>query len=156
MIDTDECIDWDELFTSLPPEELDKLAILRIMECSNGIVQYMFRDEEEDALPIRETRSLMGFSMSSIKRMKIPLESETIEFAEKTKEVIKLVRDFYVRGMKFQDDDAYAIFLVASRACIRACGLERLQAAKDKLFAHCYAAPSYVWQWGLDYCEQFL
>ncbi len=37
------------MFNSLPSEELDKLAFLRIIECGNGIVQFMFRDNAPDA-----------------------------------------------------------------------------------------------------------
>ena len=35
-------------------------------------------------------------------------------------------------------------------------GMERLQAAKDKLFDQCYAMPAYAWDFGLDYCRNFL
>ena len=116
----------------------------------------MFRDKAPDALPIEETRQLMGFSMSSIKRQQIVLDSETIEFTPKVKEIMTQVRDLYVRGMKMQDDEAYAEFLKSSLACLQACGIDRLEAAKDKLFADCYAAPSFVWQYGIDYCRNFL
>ena len=148
--------DWTKTFNSLSSEELDALAVLRIIECSNGIVQYMFRDSEPDALPIEDTRRLMGFSMSSIKRQQIVLDSETIEFSDEVKEIMTKVRDLYVRGMKHGDDDAYSDFLRSSLACLQACGLDRLEAAKDKLFADCYAAPSFVWQYGLDYCKNFM
>ena len=147
---------WDETFQNLPDAELDKLALLRIIECSNGICQYMFRDSEPDALSIDDTRKLMGFSMSSIKRGRIVLESETIEFSDETKEIMSNVRDLYVKGMKHQDDDAYAEFLVSSLACMIACGLDRLVEARQKLYNDCYAAPSHVWDYGLNYCKGFM
>ena len=28
---------WDALFSALPPEELDKVALLRMIECTNGV-----------------------------------------------------------------------------------------------------------------------
>ena len=148
--------DWTATFNSLPPEELDALAVLRIVECSNGIIQYMFRDKVPDALSVEDTRQAMGFSMSSIKRMQIVLESETIEFADATKKIMGDVRDLYLRGMKRGDDEAYAEFLRSSLACLQACGLPRLQAARDKLFADCYSMPPYAWDYGLDYCRNFL
>ena len=147
---------WTETFESLPPEELDKLAVLRIMECTNGIIQYKFRDNEPDALSPEDTRKAMGFSMSSIKRMQIVLDNETIEFADDTKDIMSNVRDLYIRGMKRNDDEAYSEFLVTSLACMNACGIERLQAARKKLFDNSYSMPTYTWQWGLDYCRNFM
>ena len=147
---------WKDTFESLPDEELDKLAVLRVLECANGIVQYMYRDGDKDALSIEDTRRLMGFSMSSIKRQQIVLESETIEFSPDVKEIMTQVRDLYVSGMKHNNDEDYAEFLKSSLACLQACGIDRLEAAKDKLFADCYAAPPYVWQFGIDYCKGFM
>ena len=148
--------DWTAVFKSLPDEELDKLAVLRIIECSNGIIQYMLRNGDADALSLDETRQAMGFSMSSIKRMQIVLENETIEFAPETKQIMGDVRDLYISGMKRNNDDDYAEFLRSSLACLQVCGMERLQAAKDKLFANCYAMPAYAWDFGLGYCRNFL
>lgn len=148
--------DWNQVFDRCTNEELDKLALLRIIECSNGIIQYMYRDQAPDALTLEETREAMGFSMSSIKRMKIVLENEIIEFSDDTKKIMADVRALYVSGMKRNNDEDYAEFLRASLACLQACGIERLQAAKDKLFANCYAMPPYAWDYGLDYCRMFM
>ena len=35
---------WKEIYGNLPSDELDKIAILRVMECTNGVIQYAFRD----------------------------------------------------------------------------------------------------------------
>jgi len=147
---------WSETFNSLSSDELDALAVLRLAETTNGVFQFLYRDSEPDALPIEETRKLMNFSMSSIKRQQIVLESETIEFNDKVKEIMTKVRDLYIKGVKLNNDQAYEEFLRASLACLLACGLERLEAAKDKLFDQCYAAPPYVWQFGMDYCKNFM
>ena len=143
---------WTELFENLPDEEKDKLAVLRVLECSNGIIQFAFRDKTPDALSVEDTRKAMGFSMSSIKRMQIVLENETIEFAEPTKDIMALVRKYYISGMKQGSDEDYAEFMLASIACMKACGIPRLKEAKDKLFANCYAFPAYTYDWGLVYC----
>ena len=29
---------WEQAFRALPSEELDKLAVLRVMECTNGVI----------------------------------------------------------------------------------------------------------------------
>ncbi len=149
-------IDWETTFESLTDQEKDALAVLRVVETANGVFQNLYRDNEPDALPIEDTRRLMGFSMSSIKRQQIVLDSETIEFTPRVKEIMVQVRDLYLKGAKHGDDDAYAEFLKSSLACLQACGIDRLIAAKDKLFDQCYAAPSFVWQYGLDYCKNFM
>ena len=140
---------WTKIFEDLPEEELTKLAILRIMETTNGVIQFMHRDGDPEALSLEETRKAMGFSMSAIKRMKIVLENETIEFADETKEIMGKVRELYVSGMKRNNDADYAEFMKASIACMNACGLGKLKSAKDRLFSNCYAFPAYTYDWGL-------
>ena len=147
---------WFDEFTALPDEELDKLAILRIIETSNGLIQYAYRDSTDEALSIEDTRKAMKFSMTSIKRMQIELENETIEFADDTKELMTKVRTLYLSGMKNNNDEDYAEFLVASLACFRACGLERLEQAQAKLYSDCYQMPSHTWDWGLTYARTFM
>ena len=148
--------DWTTEFTSLPSEELDALAVLRIIETSNGIIQFMFRDKEADALSVEDTRKAMGFSMSAIKRMQIVLEDGTIDFSDETKDIMGRVRELYLAGMKNGDDEAYEKFLDASHACLLACGFDRLFAAKSRLYNECYAMPPEAWDWGLAYCIQFM
>jgi len=148
--------DWTKTFEDLPDEELTKLAILRVMECTNGIIQFMHRDKDPEALSIEETRKAMGFSMSAIKRMQIVLENETIHFAEPTKDIMADVRKLYISGMKQNNDEDYAEFMRASVACMKACGHYRLKSAKDKLFSNCYAFPPYTYDWGFGYCLSLL
>ena len=148
--------DWNTLFTSLSDEELDKLAVLRIIETSNGCIQQLFRNEDPDALSVEETREAMKFSMGSIKRMQIVLDDETITFAEPTQAIMADVRELYIKGQKQGDDEAFAEFLRASYACLSACGVDRLMHAKSKLYNHCYALPAHTWDWGLDYCLSFM
>ena len=94
--------------------------------------------------------------MSSIKRMQIVLENETIDFAPETKEIMGRVRELYVSGMKRNNDEDYAEFMKASIACMNACGLAKLKSAKDRLFSNCYAFPAYTYDWGLSYCISLL
>ena len=148
--------DWKEKFEALPEEELDALAVLRVIETSNGCIQNLFRNKEPDALSVEETREAMKFSMSSIKRMQIVLDDETIDFAEPTKAIMSDVRDLYVKGQKMGDDVAFAEFLRASHACLQACGVQRLIDAKSKLYDNCYALPAHTYDWGLNYCLSFM
>ena len=55
---------WKEKYNELTDSELNKIAILRVMECTNGVIQHAFRDGAEYALPIEQTRDTMKFSMS--------------------------------------------------------------------------------------------
>ena len=56
-------IDWNTRFQALPDTEKDKIALLRVIECTNGCIQFKFRDEDEDALSVEETRNSMKFSI---------------------------------------------------------------------------------------------
>jgi hypothetical protein len=148
--------DWETLYNALPDEELDKIALLRVMECTNGIIQYAHRDNASYKLPIEETRRAMKFSMSSIKNMAIPLKNETVTFAPETEELMREARDLYSKGVKFGDDDAYAEFMKISAASAKACGFKRLMKAKDILAENIDDIPSETLIWGVEYLNQFL
>ena len=115
--------DWLELYEALPSEELDKIAVLRIMECTNGIIQYAHRDDADYKLSIEDTRKAMNFSMGSIKRMEIKLTDETIKFAPETEELMRQARELYINGVKKGSDDDYSEFMEISSATAKACGL---------------------------------
>jgi hypothetical protein len=145
-------VNWDELFTSLSDDELDKLALLRVIECSNGVIQHRFRDKHPGALDVDETRRAMKYSMGAIKTMSIQLDdTPLITFADDTKSIMHDVRDLYLSGVKRNNDEDFAKFLVASLACLRACGIERLENAHTQLFNDCYELPAHTYRWGMDY-----
>jgi hypothetical protein len=56
-------IDWDARFSALPDAEKDKIALLRLVECTNGCIQHTYRSEEDDTLTVDEVRDAMKFSM---------------------------------------------------------------------------------------------
>ena len=117
---------WKREFGELPEEELDKVAMLRLIECTNGIIQYAHRDEEEWALPIDQTREAMQYSMGSIKRMQIDLKERSVTFEEPTETLFKAIRDLYIEGVKMGNDEAFEKFLDASKTNLLVCGKERL------------------------------
>ena len=147
--------DWKTLYNNLPSEELDKIAVLRVMECTNGIIQYAHRDNASYKLSIEETRRAMKFSMSSIKNLQIPLKEETITFAPETQELMRQARDFYVRGMKQGDDEAYAEFMRISKESARACGMERIIKAQKLIEEQVDDIPTRTIVWGVEYLMQF-
>lgn len=138
-------------------EDLDKVAILRVMECANGVVQHMFRGNHPGKLSDEDTRKAMQFSMGSIKRLTIDLGDEVITFEEHLGELIAEMRELYIDGIKKHIPEAYDEFFVASDATVKACGRERIENAtnklKEKIAEH---IPPHAIQWGADYLEQFL
>jgi len=143
--------DWDQLFGNLPDEEKNKIALLRVIECSNGVVQYMFRDQDPDALSIEETRDAMKFSMGCMKTMSIPLKSHTVTFAEETASVMKEVRELYISGFKNGNQEDMEEFLRASKANLNAVGQKRILEARQIVFDEVDDIPPCALDWGLGY-----
>ena len=148
--------DWDAEFSALSPEDLDSIAVLRVLECTNGICQHRFRDGDDDALDADETRRAMKFSMGSIKRMQIVLDDGNVDFSDTAKELMGRVRELYLSGVKRNNDADFAEFMVSSVASLKACGLPRIMEAKSRLYNHCYDLPSYTYDWGLAYILSLL
>ena len=142
---------WDEVFGSLSDEEKNKIAILRVIECSNGVVQHMFRANDEDALSIEETRDAMKFSMGCMKTMTIPLKSHTVTFAEETASVMREVRELYISGFKNGNQEDLEEFMRASKANINAVGRKRILEARQIVFDEVDDIPPCALDWGLGY-----
>lgn len=147
---------WDELFGNLPDSEKDKIAVLRVMECTNGCIQYAYRDQKPYALSLDDTRKAMKFSMSCMKNMSIPLKEEIITFAPETEEICREVRELYIKGFKQGDDEAYEEFMNSSDACVNAIGKERIVKAREVLAQNVDDIPPEALDWGVYYMMQFL
>ena len=147
---------WKETWAKCTDEELDNLALLRVMECTNGVIQHMFRDQSPLALTVEETRVAMKFSMSSIKNLEIPLGKETVKFEGELAEAMRDVRDLYIQGVKHGNDEAFSEFMVCSAASAQAVGQERIQKAVDTLTLYASAEFPYgTPKWGQQYLSQF-
>jgi len=147
---------WKETWANCSPEELDGIAVLRVMECTNGIIQHLFRDGAPEALSVDETRVAMKFSMSSIKNLEIPLGDTTLKFDGPVAEAMRDARDLYIQGVKHGDDEAYDEFMVCSVTSARAVGEGRIQNAVDTLIEHAsHAFPHGTPRWGQQYLSQF-
>ena len=146
--------DWQALFENLSDEEKDGIALLRVMECTNGVIQFAYRGNEPYALPIEKTREVMNFSMGCIKRWTIPLKEGDVTFSNETVEVLKEVREWYQKGKK--DDAAFAEFMRASAASAKACGKERIIKASEILAENFDVFPDGTLNWGVGYLMQFL
>ena len=143
--------DWNAIFQALPDEEQDKLALLRVIETSNGVIQSLFRNGDPDALSPEETRTAMKFSMSCMKTQTIPLGDEVIVFAPETAEIMREVRELYISGFKQQNDEDYEEFMKASVANLNAIGKERILDARQILFCSLYEIPAHCLDWGISY-----
>ena len=146
---------WDEVFGSLSDGEKNKIALLRVIECSNGVVQYAYRDKQIYALSPYETRRAMKFSMGCMKTMSIPLKVNTITFEEETADILREVRELYVSGFKNGNDEDMQEFLKASKANLNAVGPKRILEAKQIVSDEVDAIPDVALDWGLQYIFGF-
>ena len=142
---------WNKIFEALPDEEQDKLALLRVIETSNGVIQSLYRNGDPDALSLEETRTAMKFSMSAMKTQTIPLGDEVITFAPETAEIMKEVRELYISGFKNNNQIDYEEFMRASVANLNAIGKERIIDARQILFYNLYDIPAHCLDWGIQY-----
>ena len=142
---------WNKIFEALPDEEQDKLALLRVIETSNGVIQSLYRNGDPDALSPEETRISMKFSMGCMKTQEIPLGDEVIVFASETAKIMSEVRELYISGFKQQNQEDYEEFMVASVANLGAIGKERILKARTILFNDLYDIPVHCIDWGLSY-----
>ena len=147
---------WKEIYGNLPSDELDKIAILRVMECTNGVIQHAFRDGAEYALSVDDTRRAMKFSMGCIKRMEIPLGEEVITFDEDLKEIFGEIRDLYISGAKNGNDEDFREFMKISIIMYNVLGKDRILNAQKLLSQHIVEIAPDKLEWGVDYIMQFI
>lgn len=118
---------WYKIWSSQTQEVLDATAIIRVMECTNGCVQYGHRLESPHALPIEQTRLAMKTSMSAIKTKKLPLPTgEVIEMPEEAIPLMDQARELYQK-MKTRDEAAYDEFFALSTAHFHVLGKELIE-----------------------------
>ena len=111
---------WKDIWLSQSPEVLDATALIRVIECTNGCVQYAFRDGDEmefsfkqGCISTEQTRECMKLSMGTIKNKVLPLPDGTeVVLPEECHPIMNEARDLYVRGFKQNDKDAMEEFLI--------------------------------------------
>tara|TARA_B100000900_G_scaffold217572_1_gene184299 strand:+ start:89 stop:541 length:453 start_codon:yes stop_codon:yes gene_type:complete len=148
--------DWKTIFENLSEDDKFKLAVLRVIECTNGIIQYAHRENRSYAVSIEETRRAMKFSMSSIKNLIIPLGDEEIIFDGDIVEHFTDIRNLYLSGAKRGNDEDYEEFMRASGIMIKVLGEERIVKAHDYLFDKVTELDPNKLVWGVDYMRQYL
>jgi hypothetical protein len=124
--------EYVDFWSEQTEEGLDSVALIRAIECTNGCVQYAFRDEEPWALDLEQTRLCMKTSMTFIKTKKLELvDGRVIECDPSVIDALNKVRDIYIKGFKQGDDDAMMEFYAQSLAQFFVIGREKLNKKFD-------------------------
>jgi len=127
---------WKDIWSSQSQEVLDATALIRVMECTNGCIQHAFRDEDERALSVEQTRECMKLSMGTIKNKVLPLPDgrTKVILPEECHEIMNTARDLYVRGFKQGDEEALEEFFALSKAHFQVLGRQLID-EKFRFFA---------------------
>lgn len=148
---------WAEFYSSCTEDELGGIALLRVIECSNGCIQHLFRANDPRALCIEKTRETMKFSMGLMKEMSFSLGDQTYSFSPNTEKHLREIRELYVRGFKNKDDEALEEFYQSSYACIRALGNDRIIEAGNKVRKYLSDVfPEHTVTWGENYLQNLI
>jgi len=127
---------WLKIWESQTPEVIKATALIRAMECTNGCVQHAFRDNDEAALDIDQTRLAMKTSMSAIKTKVLPVPGEEdITMPEEAIPLMEEARKSYQK-MKTDDPDAYDEFYALSTAHFHVIGEELMEQAFEYFRYH--------------------
>jgi hypothetical protein len=118
------------IWEKIDPEDLDKLALIRALEVTNGCTQWAYRRGDKDCLPIEKTQQCMKLSMSSIKNKEIKLnDGKIIKYIGNLAELMDESRSLYIDAFKNniqgKDEEFYAIstaqFLVHGQERMNKC-----------------------------------
>jgi hypothetical protein len=127
---------WRDIWRSQSQEVLDATALIRVVECTNGCVQHAFRDGDERALSVEQSRECMKLSMGTIKNKVLPLPDgrTKVILPEECHEIMNTARDLYVRGFKQGDEEALEEFFALSKAHFQVLGRQLID-EKFRFFA---------------------
>lgn len=119
-----------EEFLGFPDSTLEKLAILRALEVTNGVTQWAFRRGDEEALPVEKNRICMNMVMGFMKQIEMEFPSRgKIEFNEVEKEFVRAGRKIYQDAFKHNVKGVDRQFYAGSTAQFIAYGHDRLNRA---------------------------
>ena len=147
---------WPELLRQIPSAEFEKLAILRVLECSNGMIQLRFREGTPTRSMWTTRAGPCNFPCAASKPWKFPWEMRSFALTAPHRTFSKKSERSNVDGIKRNHSGSRSEFFRASRANLEAIGHERLKRAHRRLFADCYDLPVHTLDWGMDYINDFL
>jgi len=141
----------------------DQVALIRAVECTNGCVQYAYRDQEPYALSLEQTRACMKLSMGFILSKEITLPgselspSEHVVISPNVAPMVDKMRELYLNGFKYHDRTALRQFYAHSVAMLNLIGRERIDRAIFTLQEHFKDVfTEFFIQFGQGYMAQFL
>lgn len=118
-------------------EELDNLAILRVLEVTNGCTQWGFRRKDPECLSVEQTRECMQVVIGFIKAKKIDFpHGESISFTPAIEQLIEEGRDLYQAAFKHNQADQEREYYAYSTAQFMVYGRQRLQRAFQTIQQH--------------------
>jgi hypothetical protein len=120
---------WESLWRKQSETGKQHAALIRAIECTNGCIQYAYRDGVTD-LSLDQTRECMKLSMSAIKNKQIRLKNgEMIGFDPTIHVILDETRDIYIAGFKHGDDEKLMEFYAQSVAIFYVLGRDRIDDA---------------------------
>lgn len=150
-------MNWEAFYGNLDESNLCAIALLRVIECTNGCIQHAFRAKSPAALSVEETRTAMQFSMAAMKNLSFRVGDQEFAFEGEVAEGLRRARDLYVQAFKQGNEAAMDEFFECSEACVQALGKERLYSAAATVTAYLTDVyPARAVGWGLDYLLRLL
>lgn len=143
---------WLKFFSSLSEDQLQALALLRVIECTNGCIQHAYRDKRPNALGVEETRKAMKYSMAAMKELAFKVGDTGYTFSGETAQGLREARKLYIRAFKDNEETAMEEFMDCSIACVQTLGEARIREAgvkvQENLEEH---YPKHTVNWGVSY-----
>lgn len=137
----------------------EMVAFIRAMECTNGCIQYAYRDHEPYSLSLEQARECMNTSMGFIihKTITVPTTQEVITLPEVLYPILKEVRTLYIDGFKMRNPSALRQFYAHSVAQFNLIGEDLIDHATAWL-AQNFVPPftELFIIYGQNYMKQFL
>ncbi|QPN67563.1 hypothetical protein [Synechococcus sp. CBW1006] len=120
--------------TALPAEQLDKLALLRVLEVTNGCLQWGFRRGDAEALSADRTRDCMRTVIGFINDRSIILpDGGRVSFSPAVIRMIGEGQALYREAFKRNDAEARRRYFAASTAQFLVYGKPRMEAAMEQI-----------------------
>lgn len=121
---------WENVWRNQSEIAKSHSALIRAIECTNGCVQYAYRNKEPFSLSVDKTRECMKKSMKIIKNKKVILKNgDILEFDSSIHDLIDNIRDIYIAGFKKNDQEKLMEFYAQSLAHFFILGPERIDDA---------------------------
>jgi len=133
-----QCIhNYVQNLQKLTSPDLDKLAVLRVLEVTNGCAQWGFRRQDDQCLSTDQTRECMKKVMGFIKQGRITLPNgESIELVPSARQLFDQGRQLYQDAFKRNIATAEREYYAYSTAQFLVYGHQRLHNAMGFVQQH--------------------